>query len=76
VIGAALRRREDDRDEVVRRRLVLYRTHAESLRTHYAEMSDNRPHHLRVDGTGEPREVFEGIIGAHNRQNYRASYND
>jgi adenylate kinase len=64
VTGAPLLQREDDREDVVRRRLTLYETHAESLRRYYAEMSDNRPSHLRIDGTGEPREVFDRVSRA------------
>ena len=62
--GEPLLQREDDREDVVRRRLTLYETHAESLRRYYAEMSDNRPHHLRIDGSGEPGEVSDQVIRA------------
>jgi adenylate kinase len=64
VTGEPLLQREDDREDVVRRRLTLYETHAESLRRYYAEMSDNRPRHLRIDGTGGPGEVSDQVIRA------------
>lgn len=64
VTGEPLLQREDDREDVVRRRLTLYETHAVSLRRYYAEMSDNRPSHLRIDGTEEPREVSDRVIRA------------
>jgi adenylate kinase len=62
--GEPLVQREDDREDVVRRRLTLTETHAESLRRYYAEMSDNRPRYLRIDGSGGPREVFDRVIRA------------
>jgi adenylate kinase len=64
VTGEPLVQREDDRAEVVRQRLLLYRTHADSLCRYYAEMTDNRPCNLRIDGTGEPRKVSDRIISA------------
>jgi adenylate kinase len=62
--GEPLLQREDDREDVVRRRLTLHQTHAESLRGYYSERPDNRPRHLRIDGTGEPREVSDSVIRA------------
>jgi adenylate kinase len=62
--GEPLTQREDDREEVIRRRLTLYQTYAESLRRYYVEMSANRPRHLRIDGTGEPRELSDRVIRA------------
>lgn len=64
VTGEPLLQREDDREDIVRRRLALYHTHAQSLRGHYAEMSDHRPRHLRIDGTGNPGEVSDRVIRA------------
>ena len=64
VTGEPLLQREDDREDMVRRRLALYQTHALSLRRHYAEMSDHRPCHLRIDGTGIPGEISDRVIRA------------
>jgi adenylate kinase len=61
--GEPLIQREDDREDVVRRRLMLYQIHAESLRGYYSGRSDNRPRHLRFDGIGEPSEVSDRVIG-------------
>ncbi|MBI4524148.1 MAG: nucleoside monophosphate kinase [Deltaproteobacteria bacterium] len=64
VTGEPLIQREDDREDVVRRRLALYESHAESLRRYYAEMSDDRPQHFRVDRTGKPTKISETVIRA------------
>lgn len=62
VTGEPLVQREDDREDVVRRRLALDGTYAESLRSYYAEMSDNPPHHFQIDGKGNPREIFDRVL--------------
>jgi adenylate kinase len=62
VTGDPLVQREDDREDVVRRRLAMYESYAESLRRYYAETSDNRPQYLRIDGTGAPREIFDRVL--------------
>ena len=66
--GEPLVQREDDREDVVRRRLALYRTYAESVRSYYAEMSDHPPRHFQIDGKGDPREIFDRVLFAMSRQ--------
>lgn len=53
-----LRGRDDDKPDIIRRRLELYRTTTQPLLDHYAELV------VQVDGTGEIDQVQERIIGA------------
>jgi adenylate kinase len=56
--GGSLYQREDDRAEVVRRRLEVYREETEPVKAHYAKKEGT----LRViDSTGAQEEVFERI---------------
>jgi len=51
-------------EEVVRRRLTLYESHADLLRRYYAELIVDRPQHFRVDSTGTPAAVSERVVRA------------
>ena len=58
--GGALVEREDDREEVVRARLRVYREQTEPLLAYYRE----RPGFVRVDAAGTPDEVFDRLVDA------------
>jgi len=53
-----LRGRDDDKPDIIHRRLELYRTTTQPLLDHYAELV------IQVDGTGEVDQVQQRIIGA------------
>jgi adenylate kinase len=54
------RRREDDTDEVIRRRLEVYQQESGPLLDYYDELGLL----IRVDGVGRVDEVFERILGS------------
>lgn len=57
--GGRLVQRADDREEVVRERLDVYRENTQPLLARYEEQRLLR----RVDGTGAPDEITERILG-------------
>ena len=60
VCGGALIVREDDREEVVRARLRVYREQTAPLLLHY----QNRAGFVHVDAAGTPDEVFHRLVDA------------
>ncbi len=60
VCGSALVVREDDREEVIRQRLSVYRAHTEPL----LELYEARGVLKRVPGQGAPEEVFARLADA------------
>jgi adenylate kinase len=57
VCGGELYQRADDRPEVIRERLRVYREQTEKIRAHYEAKGVSR----RVDGSGSPDEVFRRV---------------
>jgi adenylate kinase len=57
VCGGELYQRDDDRPEVIEKRLKVYKEESEKIKAHYKEKSVYR----RVDGSGSEREVFARI---------------
>lgn len=62
VTGEALTQRVDDREEVVRRRLTLYREAVTPLRGYYRDTKDEKLRYVSLSGTGSPSEVFERML--------------
>lgn len=60
VCGTPLVIREDDREEVIRQRLAVYREHTEPLLQLYSQRGSLR----RVSGQGTPEEVFAALAEA------------
>jgi len=58
--GGALYQRADDREEIIRARLEVYRNETEPLLAHYRKRSVLR----EIDGTGSSAEVFQRAIAA------------
>jgi adenylate kinase len=64
VCGGELYQREDDRPEVIRERLRVYREQIEKIRAHYRAKGVFR----RVDGTGSVADVFARISAILDRE--------
>jgi adenylate kinase len=62
VTGELLLQRDDDREDVVSRRLELYETYTEPVRRYYASMPVSAPRYFRIDGTGDPSDVSERVF--------------
>jgi adenylate kinase len=64
--GEALTLREDDREEIIRKRLEVYHHQTEPLIAYYRswanEASAHRPSFHRVNGAGDVHEIFNEII--------------
>ena len=56
--GAALRQREDDRVEVIEKRLAVFRGQTQPL-VHFYEECGLRKH---VDSSGEPHETYAKVV--------------
>jgi adenylate kinase len=62
VTGEPLVQRDDDREEVVRRRLTLYHAQAERLLDYYARQADQHPRMVQIKGEGEIRDVSHRLL--------------
>jgi adenylate kinase len=62
VTGEPLVQRDDDREEVVRRRLTLYYAQTERLLDYYARQADQHPRVVQIKGEGEIREVSHRLL--------------
>ena len=64
--GEALTLREDDREEIIRKRLEVYHHQTEPLIAYYRswakEASAHRPSFHRVNGAGDVHAIFNQII--------------
>ena len=64
VTGEPLVQRDDDREDVVRRRLTLYHAQTERLLDYYARQADQHPRMVQIKGEGEIRDVSHRLLHA------------
>lgn len=64
VTGEPLIQRDDDREEVVRRRLALYHAQTERVLDYYARRADQHPRMVQIKGEGEIRDVSHRLLHA------------
>jgi adenylate kinase len=64
VTGEPLVQRDDDREEVVRRRLILYQVQTRPVLDYYTRHADTRPRIIYVDGAGQTREISARLVRA------------
>lgn len=67
ITGDALVVREDDSEETVRKRLIIYHQQTEPVLNYYQEkahQNSSQPHFIKIDGTKPVEEVQEEILAA------------
>jgi adenylate kinase len=64
VTGEPLVQRDDDREEVIRRRLILYQVQTRPVLDYYTRHADPRPRIIRVDGAGQTWKVSARLMRA------------
>lgn len=64
VTGEPLIQRVGDREEVVRRRLKIYRAQTRQMLDHYARQVDRTSRLIHVDGKGGPEEALCRLLSA------------
>jgi len=71
VTGEPLVQRDDDKEDVVKKRLDVYHAQTEPLVEYYKKWADSgtagAPQHLRIEGVGKVDEIREQIFGALNQ---------
>ncbi len=64
VTGEPLVQRDDDRENVVRRRLTLYHAQTQRVFDYYARQADQHPRMVQINGEGEIRDVSHRLLHA------------
>jgi len=62
VTGEPLVQRDDDREDVVRRRLTLYHAQTERVLDYYVRQVDQHPRIVQINGEGEIRDVSHRLL--------------